>query len=174
MNDGLLRTDCARCAALCCVGLAFDQSEFFAHDKAAGVTCQHLASSNRCNIHQKLEDRGYAGCVHFDCLGAGQRVTQDVFDGRSWRENPELAPSMFDAFRAMRLVHELLSLLHTAAQLPLTTRQAARHGELLKVLEPQKWSPRSLAAFERSDVPTAVREFLTTLRGHAPDLRPET
>ncbi|PCJ68052.1 MAG: hypothetical protein COA62_16595 [Rhodobiaceae bacterium] len=167
MKDGLLRADCASCAALCCVGLAFDQSDFFAYDKPAGVACRNLGSNGRCGIHPQLEERGFAGCVWFDCLGAGQRVTQELFEGRSWRDHPELGRSMFDAFRAMRLVHEFLSLLQTAGQLPLTSQQAEKRDALLRVLDPpQGWSTQTLIAFEQSDTPTAVREFLTTLRGH--------
>jgi len=167
MKDGLLRADCARCAALCCVGLAFDHSDFFAYDKPAGVACRHLGSNDRCGIHPQLEQRGFAGCVWFDCLGAGQRVTQELFEGRSWRDHPELSRSMFDAFRAMRLVHELLSLLRTASQFPLTFQQAEKQAALWQYLNPsQGWSTQTLIAFEQSDTPTAVREFLITLRGH--------
>ncbi len=44
----------------------------------------------------------------FDCLGAGQTVTQITFGGRSWRTHPELAGQMFDAFAVMRQLHEVL------------------------------------------------------------------
>jgi hypothetical protein len=42
MDDALLRAECARCAALCCVTLAFDASDLFAFDKAAGEPCPHF------------------------------------------------------------------------------------------------------------------------------------
>ena len=168
----LLRTDCTRCAALCCMALAFDKSEFFAHDKSAGDVCRHLAANNRCGIHDKLERRGYVGCVHFDCLGAGQRVTREVFDGSSWRDDPSLTRSMIDALRAMRLLHELLSLLQTAAQLSLTDQEARRCEALLKALQPsEKWTPENLEAFEHGETPATTRQFLKTLRKHVADER---
>jgi len=167
MNDAMLRADCARCAALCCVCLAFDESELFAFDKAAGVACPNLNVSHQCAIHAQLEPRGFAGCVRFDCLGAGQRVTQEVFQGRSWRDDAALIQPMADAFRAMRRVHELLALLHSAAQLPLTPLQAQQRYDLQSALEPSEdWSQQALMAFERGNVATEIQEFLTTLRHH--------
>lgn len=165
MNDLMLRADCARCAALCCVSLAFDRSELFAFDKAAGAACPNLTSNHRCGIHSDLERRGFAGCARYECWGAGQRVTQELFGGRSWRSHPALARAMFDAFRAMRQVCELLLLVHTAERLSLTPSQARRRSELERALNPpQGWSPQTLAAFEESQIPMEVQAFLVSLR----------
>lgn len=173
MDDVLLRAQCARCAALCCVSLAFDRSPLFAFDKPAGAACPHLGSLNRCSIHADLEFRGFGGCSRYECWGAGQRVTQELFGGRSWREDPNLARSMFDAFRAMRQVHELLLLLHTASRLPLTNEQAQRHTRLCSVLQPPcGWSLESLAAFEQSVIPRQVAAFLRSLEDHVTVLGP--
>jgi hypothetical protein len=103
-----LRADCARCVGLCCVAPAFAASADFALDKPAGRPCPHLHADCRCGIHDQLRDRGFPGCTVFDCFGAGQHVTQDTFGGRDWREGPELAAAMFDAFGVMRQLHELL------------------------------------------------------------------
>ena len=92
---------------LCCVAPAFVASADFAVDKPAGQPCRHLRD-NRCGIHAELRDRGFPGCVVFDCFGAGQHVTQDTFAGRDWRDSPELAASMSAAFGVMRQLHELL------------------------------------------------------------------
>jgi Pentapeptide repeats (8 copies) len=102
-----LRADCSRCAALCCVALPFAASADFAVHKAAGEPCRHLERDFRCGIHDRLRDRGYPGCVAFDCLGAGQQVTQVTFGGKDWR-TPEVAHRMFAVFPVMRLLHELL------------------------------------------------------------------
>lgn len=170
MDDALLRADCTRCAALCCISLAFDRSDFFAFDKAAGVPCLNLASDNQCRIHAQLKEQGFAGCVRFDCLGAGHRVTQELFGGRSWKDDPSIAEPMFDAFRAMCLVHELLQLLHTADQLPLTPEQIQGRVDLQRSLEPiEGWTLQALTAFERGDVPSEIRAFLATLRDHVSD-----
>lgn len=168
MREPDLQPDCARCAALCCVAFAFDRSEDFALDKPAGSPCPNLMADDRCRIHADLVGQGFAGCASYDCHGAGQRVTQEMFAGRSWRESPELAAAMFEAFRILRKVHALLDLLRTAGQLPLTADQSARRDALRAALNPSEgWTNATLADFERSTLQAEVRSFLTSLRGNA-------
>jgi hypothetical protein len=168
MDDALLRADCARCAALCCVTLAFDRSPLFGFDKAAGEPCPHLDAEDRCAIHAERAERGFAGCAAYDCLGAGQRVTQELFAGLSWREHPSLARAMFDAFRALRQLHELLSLLGAARRLPLTVEQQQRLRALDDSLRPARgWSREALAGFEVGPLPSEVHAFLRSLRAVA-------
>ncbi|GAA3867692.1 hypothetical protein [Celeribacter arenosi] len=95
--------DCENCAALCCFALAFDRGDMFGHDKDAGVPC-HRLDGNACSIHDKLADRGYHGCVAFDCLGAGQRTTA-LFDP-TWREDRSVTRAMIAAFSGMRALQE--------------------------------------------------------------------
>jgi hypothetical protein len=113
-----LRADCSRCAGLCCVAPAFAASADFAIDKPAGTPCRHLAEDFRCGIHDRLRDRGFPGCTVFDCFGAGQRITQGTFDGRSWRETPELASAQFAVLPVVRQLHEVLWYLAEAAERP--------------------------------------------------------
>jgi hypothetical protein len=120
-----LRADCANCAGLCCVAPAFAASADFAIDKPAGVPCPNLRPDDRCGIHDRLRDRGFPGCVVFDCFGAGQRVTQGTFGGHSWREFPELASAMFAVLPVMRQLHEILWHLAEAAALPAAAPLAA-------------------------------------------------
>ena len=53
----------------------------------------------------------------YDCFGAGQKVAQVTFGGRDWRSRPETAAQMFEAFRLMRQLHELLWYLSEAVAL---------------------------------------------------------
>ncbi|RIJ23380.1 hypothetical protein D1224_03680 [Henriciella barbarensis] len=160
-----LEADCSQCAALCCVLLPFDKSAAFAFDKAGGEPCQHLDACFGCRIHDQLSDRGFKGCVAFDCHGAGQRVVQDVFRGSTWREDPALMSRMSRAFHLMRRVHELLLLLREADGLPLSQAQREEHTALLKMLAPEAvWTEASLETFELSAVETDVRRFLSGLR----------
>ena len=101
-----LRADCARCSALCCVALPYAASADFAYDKPAGRPCRHL-DDVACSIHAQLPERGFPGCVVFDCLGAGQQVTQHTYDGLTWRDRPDLAGEIFSAFLIMRQLQEL-------------------------------------------------------------------
>ena len=158
-----LTPDCQKCAALCCVALAFDKGEMFAFDKPAGVACKHL-EGHRCGIHTKLEAEGLKGCVQYHCDGAGQRVVQEVFAGQSWQDDPALLPPMLAAFAQMRQVHGLLALLDTAEGLALQDAQQAELAALKAQLSPEAWTPETLAAFEGSKVPSRAKVFLRSLQ----------
>ncbi len=164
MPDIDLTADCSRCAALCCIVLPFDQSLAFGFDKAADEPCRHLAPDNRCSIHAHLAD-GFSGCVQFDCHGAGQRVTQEVFAGRSWRDDPALTGPMGAAFHTMRKLHEAVLLLNMAARLPLAAPQDRARCALLERLDPQRnRNHAELSAFLTDPVWNDVRGFLAGLR----------
>jgi hypothetical protein len=112
-----LRADCSACAALCCVIPPFDAVQGFGFDKAE-TPCQHLCADHRCGIHTELMDRGFAGCVAFDCLGAGQRLTAQAverFGSADWRGRPEVARWLFAAYPRVREVQEWLAKLSLAA-----------------------------------------------------------
>jgi uncharacterized protein YjbI with pentapeptide repeats len=109
------------------VAPAFAASADFAIDKRAGQPCPNLADDFRCRVHDHLRDDGFPGCVAYDCFGAGQHVTQHTFRGRSWRDGAAVASEMFDAFAAMRDLHELLWYLEDALALG---DAAALHPEL--------------------------------------------
>ncbi|MFC4397479.1 pentapeptide repeat-containing protein [Arthrobacter sedimenti] len=107
-NQAALRPDCAQCFALCCTAFGFTRSADFAIDKPPATPCPNLAADFSCTIHDRLRPRGFAGCTVFDCFGAGQAVSQRLFHGTSWRDNPGSAPDMFAAFRVLRQLHEML------------------------------------------------------------------
>jgi hypothetical protein len=130
-----LAADCSRCAALCCVAPAFARSSDFAVDKPAGRPCRNLGDDFRCTIHEELPQRGFPGCVVFDCFGAGQRITIETFGGRDWRSAPELAGDMFALLPVVRQLHELMWLL----------------TEALKLDEARRLHPKLRAALEETD-----------------------
>ncbi|MEV0961681.1 pentapeptide repeat-containing protein [Streptomyces sp. NPDC049910] len=113
-----LRGDCGNCFALCCVALPFSASADFAVDKPAGRPCGNLRGDFRCGIHSRLRDGGFSGCAVYDCFGAGQKVSQVTFAGRSWRSDPGSARQMSGVFPVMRQLHELLWYLAAALALP--------------------------------------------------------
>lgn len=167
MDTATMRADCARCADLCCVALAFDKSPLFAIAKPNGVACPNLDSKHGCRIHAERARRGFAGCVGYDCLGAGQRVTQEVFGGRTWRDDPSLLTPMVNAFLAMRRIHELLVLLDAVAHKPLSPEEREVLERFLTVLRPARgWTQQSLAVVLSDDVESQVRSFLKSLRRH--------
>lgn len=113
-----LTADCSRCAGLCCVAPSFAASSDFAISKAAGQRCRNLADDFGCAIHAQLRERGFPGCTVYDCFGAGQHVTQVTLGGRTWRQSPDLAGTMFTAFEVVRALHETLWYLTEALELP--------------------------------------------------------
>lgn len=134
--------DCARCAGLCCVALAFDRSEAFAFDKPAGQPCPLLDDENGCTCHGEREVAGLSGCVAYDCHGAGP-VTTARHAPRDWRSGPDTAAEMFDTFRALGRLLALRSLLEAASRLELPAvarwelRQRDREVEALLAVGPE-------------------------------------
>lgn len=160
-----LEPDCANCAAYCCVALAFDQSDMFGFDKQAAEPCKHLSQSNRCTIHNDLTEQGFAGCVRYNCFGAGQRVFSEVFEGRSWRNHPSEAQTMFDAYRVMHNVHEHLAMLKAARKLPIDKTQQKQIERFERDLSPKTpWTPATLTAFQRSGTFEEIKAFFMGLR----------
>ncbi|SDK58336.1 Uncharacterized protein YjbI, contains pentapeptide repeats, partial [Nonomuraea jiangxiensis] len=146
---GLL-ADCESCFGLCCVALPFSASADFAADKDAGQPCRHLGDDFGCSIHEQLRQRGYPGCTVYDCFGAGQKVSQVTFGGRSWREEPGTAGQMFAVFPVVRQLHELLWYLAQA----LTLEPAAPiHAELRHAFgETERLTRQSADELEKLDV----------------------
>lgn len=162
-----LQGDCARCQGLCCVSLAFDRSEWFAFDKPAGEPCRHLLASTRCRQHARLEAAGQGGCASYDCYGAGQRVTQELLPGVSWRHAADEGRALFGAFLRLRDVHELRLLLRQAAQLSLPQAAYAEGRRLLQQLEPARgFTPAGLAALDVEALRVEVHAYLRRLRPH--------
>ena len=159
MSPVSLSADCARCAALCCVALAFDRSNLFAIDKPAGQPCSHLDACGACTIHSARAEQGFRGCIEFDCLGAGQRVTQEFFGGRSWTEDRALVGPMSRAFSVVRRRHEQLLLLEQAEALDLSPQDRKRLSELRTSLVDSGAAPAAA-----KDLDAQLAAFLASLR----------
>ncbi len=141
------------------MALAFDEGEMFGHDKAAGTPCRNLDGFS-CQIHAHLSDKGYRGCVAFECLGAGPRVT--ALFSTDWRVEPKLTASMMDAFRQMRAIQELRQMLKAAAALPLPEAiETERRDWEAEIVE----AAQGLAPLDAYD-PAPLRAWLKGLATH--------
>lgn len=166
----LLLDDCGRCAALCCMSHAFDAGHGFGISKQAGIGCWHLDRAGRCGIHATRAERGFTGCESYSCNGAGQRVTQEIFGGRSWQDHPALTAPMMQAFRMTRTLHDWLLLLSEAGRLPLDRRRRAERDRLILVLTPpDRLTGSWLAGAVGSSNRKALTAFLASLRGTLSD-----
>lgn len=161
-ND--LRADCSNCFALCCTAFGFFRSADFAEDKPAGEPCRHLGPKYDCSIHDVLRPRGFRGCAVFDCFGAGQLVSRQLFDGVGWRERPDTRRSMFSAFAVVRQLHEMLWFLSEA-------RMRTNDADLVDEIDQQSHAlvrltrhhPDRLTTVNPDDHRSSVRALLLTV-----------
>jgi hypothetical protein len=139
-----LQPECTRCFALCCVALRIPRSPGFAIEKPAGTPCPNLADDLRCTIHAELDERGFSGCVEYDCQGAGQKVSQITFGGRDWRTDPKIARWMLVVYPVVRQLHAILAAVATAADVVADAglreqlRAAGDRVEALTLLPPEE------------------------------------
>lgn len=110
-----MKIDCKKCSGLCCTALYFSKTEGFPNDKPAGKPCTNLMSDYGCAVHNKLMQYNLKGCMAFDCLGAGQKVTSDIYGGVSWKNQPERAEEIFRVFLAVWQLHQMVWYLAEAA-----------------------------------------------------------
>ncbi|ROR83373.1 Pentapeptide repeat-containing protein [Plantibacter flavus] len=130
-----LRANCADCFALCCTAFGFQRSIDFPIDKPAGTPCRNLADDFSCSIHESLRPRGFRGCTVFDCFGAGQLVSQELFGGASWRERPDTSAEMFATFSVVRQLQEMRWYLVEAAERAAASDLAANISRLRIVVQ---------------------------------------
>jgi hypothetical protein len=146
--------------------LAFDKGRDFAFSKDASEPCRNL-SGHSCTIHRDLSSEGFAGCRAYDCLGAGNHVVQEVFAGRSWRQEPHLVGLMMEAFSAMREVHKRIDLLRAAETFELKPDDERMRTQFLEQLEYRRWCQDELAAFH-SGLALDIDIFILTLKTYLP------
>ncbi len=127
-----LAADCENCFGLCCAALPYAKSADFAFNKDRGIPCRHLQADNRCGIHHDLRNKGFRGCTVYECFGAGQRVSRNIYQGKDWRDNPQLAREMFDVFHVMQQIHEMLYYLAEAMSLEATQDLTPALGHMYK------------------------------------------
>ncbi|NIZ13548.1 hypothetical protein [Phaeobacter sp. HF9A] len=151
-----LAHDCSRCAALCCVAYPFEKDVGFGINKAVDTPCPKLSAGHACTIHRDLIDKGFSGCVAYSCAGAGQRVTQELFDGESWREDPDLLHHMTDALRILRPIHEALLILCEARAIAMPDSLRQHCEALIAALCPEAAS--SIWDFTEPEVQEALAE----------------
>jgi hypothetical protein len=104
------KADCASCKGLCCILLPFDADQGFGFDKPAAIPCPHLNGGFSCSIHTSLEQRGFPGCVQFDCHGAGQYVTAQLGLDERWYTCEETIKQAYDLFTAAVQQHTQLAI----------------------------------------------------------------
>lgn len=139
------RADCGKCFGLCCTALYFSASDGFPTNKDAGKPCINLQPDFTCTVHKNLREKGLRGCTAYDCFGAGQKVAQLTFGGKSWRQAPETSEKMFGTFLIMKQLHEMLWYLKQAFML---NKNDAVKEEIRIMIE----NTESIALYEAEDL----------------------
>lgn len=140
----------------------FDEPDAFAIAKDVDQVCENLTCGFQCKIHAQLNQRGFPGCVSYSCAGAGQRVTQVLFEGETWQDTPALRPDMTYALRVLRPIHEALMLLNEAQRLPIPQKLLDHGITLMHDLCPD--DPTGICDFETLEVQSALAEVPVYLR----------
>lgn len=165
-DERRLQRDCAQCCALCCVAPPFDAEQGFGLDKPAHTPCPNIRGDFSCAIHRELMIRGFPGCVSFDCYGAGQRTTQQMFAGASWRDSPGLAARIFRVYSTLLALHEMQMLLFTAYR---STNNGIAKAKIVAAIERvELLCSYNLARFERVNVVPVKRETMALLESLRP------
>lgn len=112
-----MKADCSKCSGLCCTALFFSKTDGFPKDKAAGQPCTNLLNDYRCKIHSQLEKQKMKGCIGYDCFGAGQQVTQVIYQGQTWNDIPDRTTEIFDVFINVFKLYQIRYYLIEAASL---------------------------------------------------------
>ncbi|HEY6749200.1 MAG TPA: pentapeptide repeat-containing protein [Mycobacteriales bacterium] len=161
-----LVADCAACVGLCCVAPALSASADFALTKPAGRPCVHLRSDSRCEIHSSLRERGFPGCVAYDCFGAGQRTVSLLGPARS--------PRTLRGYEVLHQLHELLWYVADALGRPAAApvhADLARRRSLITDLNSADALDSADPAAHRAAVAPLLRRASTLVRGRGPDHR---
>lgn len=130
-SDRLI-SDCSRCSGLCCIALYCFQSDGFPQNKSIGKPCINLMSDFKCRIHNDLESMGMKGCIGYDCFGAGQYLTEEVYGGLTWKTQPERTKEICDLFVFMYRIFQLRFFLYESEKLTSSEKLLPEINQLLQ------------------------------------------
>lgn len=161
-----LHSDCTKCSGLCCTALCFFKSDGFPTDKPAGKPCKNLLPDFRCAVHVDLLGRGLKGCAAYDCFGAGQRVTKEVYGGITWRDRPGGAQEVFAVFSVVRQLHQMLWYLIEASTLLPAQRLWPEADRLIEQVKKRLVrSPAQLRSLQVEEIRSPVNRLLKQVIG---------
>lgn len=144
--------NCEACFGICCVALPYAKSADFAFNKDGGQPCRHLQGDYRCGIHTQLRNKGFKGCTVYECYGAGQKVSQQLYNGKDWRHSDHAhAQEMFQVFPVVQQLHEMLYYLHESLMLQ---EAKSLHANIKQMMEEtEQLTLQSPASLLKLDVP---------------------
>jgi hypothetical protein len=130
--------DCSQCCGLCCIVPAYLREQGFPFCKPAERPCRHLDGVGHCTIHGERLEQGFAACIHFDCHGAGQWITQQLFGGARWGGSAATQHAMAAAYRQWLPRFQAAALLEAALPLVPAAQQPLLLARIDAVLAPDR------------------------------------
>lgn len=127
-----LTSDCSKCSGLCCIALYCFQSDGFPQNKPIGKPCIHLMDNYKCKIHSNLESMGMRGCIAYDCFGAGQYLTENIYGGVTWQTQPKRTKEICDMFVLVYRLFQLRFFLYESKKLASSELLLAEISRLLQ------------------------------------------
>ncbi|BCJ96800.1 hypothetical protein acsn021_43690 [Anaerocolumna cellulosilytica] len=159
-----LKIDCSKCSGLCCTALFFSEMDGFPEDKAAGKPCINLQSDFRCKVHTELMKRNMKGCIGYDCFGAGQKVTEAIYNS-NWRTEPTKSQEMFNVFLVTFQIHQILYFLAEAKTIIPARELWSRLNALIKEgRDICKASPHDILLYDIDGYRKQVNECLRKVK----------
>ena len=160
--------DCRRCCGLCCLVPAYLKVQGFPFDKPAGKPCPQLQRSGFCGIHDQRHEMGFGACSSFDCHGAGQWITQQLFAGASWRDSRTTALDMAAAWNHWLPRFESAALLEAALPLAGKEQRALLETRIDELLDPSRYTmPHTDRGRLRQETLVFIRSLLRMERRSA-------
>lgn len=132
-ND--LKINCKNCFGLCCVALNFSKIDGFPKDKSIGEPCENLDEDFKCIIHGSDKYQKMRGCIGYDCFGAGQRVSSEIYKGVSWKDSRDISKEMFSVFIIVQELHEFLWYLLDAFRISSSEQNKEKIKEKIEYIE---------------------------------------
>jgi hypothetical protein len=160
--------DCSRCCGLCCFVPGYLKVQGFALDKPAEKPCPHLQGSGLCGIHGQRDEMGFGACCSFDCHGAGQWITQQLFGGARWQDCPAIARDMADAWYRWLPRFESAALLEAALPLAASEQRTLLETRIDQLLDASRPTmPHTDRSRLRRETLALIRAVLRTQRRSA-------
>lgn len=159
-----LRIDCAKCSGLCCVALYCSKTDGFPENKEDGVPCKHLQSNFQCDRHAQLVKKNMKGCLIYECVGAGQKVTKMYAESGNWKTNPKQSKEIYEVFLIVHQLHQMLWYLAQALGVTTDDKLANEIGLLIQENEQiTSQGPGILQSYDLEGYRTKVNKILRTL-----------
>ncbi|MEG0330439.1 MAG: pentapeptide repeat-containing protein [Longicatena sp.] len=156
-----IQSDCEKCCGLCCVALYFSKVDGFPKDKKAGMPCLNLEQNFKCKVHNELKEKQLRGCLSYDCFGAGQKVTQDIFGNRNWRNMVDEKDKIFAVYLKVFELHQILAYLLEASLLYVGKEmQDDIRGLIDENMEITKKRPEEIVVYSLEDYHNRVSVIL--------------